>query len=192
MLNHIHVCQLGVSTFVQLATGLCRQAQTRDDNKAGAWTWVPRVPKHPIPITYIHTHYMAWHGPPSIAILCAFIDCTYPSSSSSHLGAEDGDGKLSSHVKRERDIKGHISYQRNVKSNEYSSSRMAIFSCGTTNAHGWYVNGSNSRYVAISSVGFRHPGALAEQSLLMLARMCCVFEFCKKKKRYAVGVEESK
>jgi hypothetical protein len=36
MLNHIHVRQLGVSTFVRLATGLCRQAQTRDDNKAGA------------------------------------------------------------------------------------------------------------------------------------------------------------
>jgi hypothetical protein len=31
---------------------------------------------------------------------------------------------------------------------------MAIFSCGTTNAHGWYVSGSNSWYVAFSSVLF--------------------------------------
>jgi hypothetical protein len=96
---------------------------------------------------HIHPHYMALHGQPRRA----FLDTTYPSPSISLLGAEDDDGKLNSHVKRECDLKGHIPYQRDVKPNEYSSSRMAIFSCGTTNAHGWYVSGSNSRYVAFSS-----------------------------------------
>jgi hypothetical protein len=60
--------QLGVLIFARLAAGLCRQAQTRDD-KAGAWTWVPRVPKHPIPIAYILT---TWHGQPRRAFFVPF------------------------------------------------------------------------------------------------------------------------
>jgi hypothetical protein len=92
-------------------------------------------------------HGTAWSTPSRF--LCAFLDSTYPSPSISPLSAEDDDGKLDSYVKREC---GHIPYQRNVKPNEYNSSRMTIFSCGTANAHGWYVNGSNSRYVALSSV----------------------------------------
>jgi hypothetical protein len=87
---------------------------------------------------------MAWHG--------AFVDSTYPSPSTSPLSAEDDDGKLDSHVKRECDVKGHIPYQRDVESNEYHCSRMGIFSCGTSNSHGWYVSGSNSQYVSSSRV----------------------------------------
>ena len=78
-----------------------------------------------------------------------FLDSTYPYPTTNPLSAEDDDGKLDSHVKRECHVKGHIPYQRDVEPNEYSSSCMAIFSCGTTNSHGWYANGSNSRYVAL-------------------------------------------
>jgi hypothetical protein len=56
MLSRIHVCQLGVLPFPRLATGLCRQAQTRDD-KAGAWG--AKGVKHPIPIT---SSLITWHG----------------------------------------------------------------------------------------------------------------------------------
>jgi hypothetical protein len=80
------------------------------------------------------------------------LDCTYHSPYTNPLSAEDNDGKLDSHVKREWDLKGHIPYQRDVEPNQYGSSLVAIFSCGATNAHGWYVSGSNSRYVAFSSV----------------------------------------
>ena len=122
--------------FARLAAGLCRQAQTRDD-KAGAWVDLGRS----IPLL---SHTSSRHGQP-----CRALDPTYPSPRSSPLGAEDDDdGKLDSHVKRECDLKGHIPNQRDVKPNEHSSSRMAIFSRGTTNAHGWYVSRSNSRYVA--------------------------------------------
>jgi hypothetical protein len=151
MPNRIHVCQLGVLIFARLATGLCRQAQARD-HKAGAWTW--GLPKHPIPFTYILIKHGTARSIPS-RFLCAFLDCTYPSSSSSPLSAEDDDGKLDSYLKREWDVKGHIPYQCDVEPNEYNSSRMATFNCGTTNAHRWYVNGSNSQYVAFSS---RQPG----------------------------------
>jgi hypothetical protein len=92
----------------------------------------------------------AWSIPSRF--ICTFLDSTYPSPSTSPLSAEDYDGKLDSYVERECDLKGHIPYQRDVEPNEYNCSRMAIFSCGTTNAHGWYVSGSNSQYVAFSSV----------------------------------------
>ena len=109
------------------------------------------LPEPPIPITYSSPN-IARHGQPPSRFLCALLDSAYPSPSSSHLSAEDNDGKLDSYVKRECDLKGHIPHQRDVEPNEYNSSRMAIFSCGATNAHGWYVNGSNSRYVVFSSV----------------------------------------
>ena len=54
MLSHIHVCRPGVLIFARLATGLCRQAQTRDD-KAGAWG--QRSHSY-----HIHPHYMARDG----------------------------------------------------------------------------------------------------------------------------------
>ena len=94
---------------------------------------------------------MARHGHP-VALSCAFLDSTYSSPSIGPLSAEDDDGKPDSHVKRECDLKGHIPYQHYVEPNKYGSSRMADFSCGATNAHGWYVGGSNSRYVALSGV----------------------------------------
>jgi hypothetical protein len=37
---------------------------------------------------------------------------------------------------------------------EYNFTRMTIFSCETTDAHGWYVSGSNSWYVAFFKRGF--------------------------------------
>jgi len=89
---------------------------------------------------------LARHGQTRRTFVVPILDSTYPSPSISPLGAEDDDRKLDSYVKRECDLKGHIPYQRDVEPNEYNSGRMAIFSCGTTNAHGWYVNGSNSRY----------------------------------------------
>ena len=126
--------------FARLAAGLCRQAQTRDD-KAGAWMDLGRSS---LPFL---SHTSSRHGQP-----CRALDSTYPSPCSGPLGAEDDDdGKLDSHVKRECDLKGHIPDQRDVKPNEHSSSRMANFSRGTTNAHGWYVSRSNSRYVAFFS-----------------------------------------
>ena len=105
---------------------------------------------HPIPITTSSLHGTVWSTPSRF--LCAFLDCTYPSPSISPLSIEDDDGKLDSYVKRECDLKGHIPYQLDVEPNEYNSSRMAIFSCGTINAYSWYVSGSNSRYVAFLSV----------------------------------------
>jgi hypothetical protein len=63
MLNSIYVCQLGVLIFARLATGLCRQAQTRDDKAGSA--------KGAILITYILT---TWHGAVNSATLylCLF------------------------------------------------------------------------------------------------------------------------
>jgi hypothetical protein len=145
MLNRIHLCQLIVLILARLATGLCRQAQTPDDKAGGCR--LPRVPSIPF-LPHTSSRHVARHGQPRRAFFVPFLDSTYPSPSTSPLSAEDDDGKLDSHVKRECDLKGHIPYQRDVKPNEHSSSRMAIFSCGTTNAHGRYVNGSNSRYVA--------------------------------------------
>jgi hypothetical protein len=128
--------------IMQTSTNPRRQSRCVDLGNKGA--------KHLIPITHILT---TWHGMvnPVVFSLC-LLDCTYPSPSISPLSAEDDDGKLDSHVKRECDLKGHIPYQCDVGPNEYNSSRMAIFSCGTTNAHGWYVSGSNSWYVAFSNV----------------------------------------
>jgi hypothetical protein len=87
----------------------------------------------------------------------------YPSPSISPLSDEDDNGKLDSYVELECDLKGHISYQRDIKSNEYNSGRMAILSCGTTNARGWYVSGSNSPVRRFFERGFRRqPGPLAK------------------------------
>jgi hypothetical protein len=93
---------------------------------------------------------MARYGQ-TVALSLCLLDSTYTSPYISPLSAEDDDGKLDSYVKREC-FKGHIPYQLDVEPNEYNSSRMAIFSCGTTNAHGRYVSGSDSQYVAFSSV----------------------------------------
>ena len=57
-----------------------------------------------------------------------------PPPSISPLSAEDDDAKLDSYKAISEDT-----YQSGVELNEYNSSRMVIFSCGTTNAHGWYV-----------------------------------------------------
>jgi hypothetical protein len=57
--------------FARLATGLCRQAQARDDDdKTGAWTWVPRVPSIPF---LSHTSSLhARHGQPRRAFFVPF------------------------------------------------------------------------------------------------------------------------
>jgi hypothetical protein len=156
MLNHIQCLPTGRIEFfffyttsygiMQTSTNPRRQSRCVD-------LGLPRVPKHPIPITYILT---TWHGMVNTVALSflPFLDSTYPSPSLSHLSAEDDDGKLDSHVRRERGH--HIPYQLDIEPNEYSPSRMAIFSRGTTNAHGWYVNRSNSRYVAFFERGFYH------------------------------------
>ena len=160
MLNHIHVFPTGRirSCMTSYETTQTSTNPHRQQN---------RCVDHPIPITYILTHYMARHRqPPPSRFLCVFIDCSYPSPypspSISPLSAEEGDGKLSSYVKRVRDVKGHIPHQRNVSPNKYSSSRMAIFSSGMTNTHGWWVNRSNSRYVAFPPARLSQPGPLAE------------------------------
>jgi hypothetical protein len=119
--------------------------------------------EHPIPIAYI---LITWHGTARTTpspFFFAFLDCTYASPSISPLRAEDDDGKPDSYVKRECNLKGHIPYQRDLDPNEYSSGRMAIFNCGTTNADGWHVSWSNSRYVASFERGFCHQsGPLAK------------------------------
>jgi hypothetical protein len=78
------------------------------------------------------------HGTGIVNSVALFLDTTYPSPSTSPLSTEDDDGKLDSYVERECDLKGHIPYQRDVEPNEYNCGHMAIFSCGATNAHGWY------------------------------------------------------
>ena len=85
-----------------------------------------------IPFLQYHIHPHTWPTPPPF--LTPFLDCTYPPPSISPLSAEDDDAKLDSYKAISEDT-----YQSGVELNEYNSSRMVIFSCGTANAHGWYV-----------------------------------------------------
>jgi hypothetical protein len=120
----------GCINFARLATGLCRQAQTRDD-KASAWTRIPCPTSYSYSTYHIHPH-TTWPTPPPF--FTPFLDCTYPPPSISPLSAEDDDAKLDIYKAISEDT-----YQSGVELNEYNSSRMVIFSCGTTNAHGCYV-----------------------------------------------------
>ena len=59
-----------------------------------------------------------WHGmvdPVALSLRLFRLHLPYPSTGP--LSAEDDDGKLNSYVKRECDLKRHISYQRDVEPN---------------------------------------------------------------------------
>jgi hypothetical protein len=113
MLNRIYVCQLGVSSFAQLAARLCRQAQVRDD-EAGAWTWVSSIP---FLSQTSSLHGTAWSTPSRFLSSCHFrlyipLSLHQPSALKRTTGSPTA-------MLSESEV------------DEYNSSRMAIFSCGT-------------------------------------------------------------
>ena len=136
MLNHIHI--INRPFLVRLATGLCRQAQARD-NKAGAWT--QGTSSHPILtacITAPTNQPLSRLAPPILAR-------AHPAPRVRALGAEDDDGQLDRDAERERDLEGRLPDQHDAHPDQHGTRRVAVRRGGAADAHGRHDRGAHSR-----------------------------------------------
>ena len=164
----------------RLATGLCRQAQARDD-KAGAWTQGTRSP-HPISSSLRAslrqtTPLFLSRAPP--------LARAHPAPRVRALGAEDDDGQLDRDAERERDLEGRLPDQHDAHPDQHGARRVAVRRGGAADAHGRHDRGAHSRCVA-SPVSCE----ACRTCWLTTAVWCVLVLVLVLVKRHAVGAEE--